>query len=190
MPVCLAAALVLAGPAARADPGGRPDPALLAALRAALAHKRPAGFRNRYAAEVWLLDMSHRLRPFVPDPRQRVKLLRAVHAAARRAGLTPELVLAVIQVESRFDRFAISPSGAEGLMQVMPFWLKRLHRPDADLFHVGTNLSVGCTILHYYLQKANGDLVTALSLYNGSYALGPAYARKVVHALNSRWYRQ
>ncbi|HYW93391.1 MAG TPA: transglycosylase SLT domain-containing protein [Gammaproteobacteria bacterium] len=174
---------------AAARPPEGPDPGLVRALRAALAND-PPGFRNRYAAEVWLMDMSHRLRPFVPDPKRRLKLLRLIHAEARRADLTPGLVLAVIQVESGFHRFAISSSGAEGLMQVMPFWLNRLHRPHANLFHPETNLRLGCAILHYYLEKAHGDLVEALTLYNGSYARGPAYARKVVHALNHRWYRQ
>ncbi|MGB1561211.1 MAG: lytic transglycosylase domain-containing protein [Sinimarinibacterium flocculans] len=146
-------------------------------------------FEHRFDAEVWLVDMSARLARFMPDEAARLELLRLVHSEARRAKLAPELVLAVIQVESYFDRYAISVAGAQGLMQIMPFWLDEIGRPDDNLFHVQTNLRMGCTILKFYLDKERGNLINALGRYNGS--LGRLdYPDKVIHALNQRWYRQ
>ena len=111
-----------------------------------------------------------------------------MHREARRANLAPELVLAVIDVESNFDRFAISWAGARGLMQVMPFWLDEIGRPDDNLFHVHTNLRMGCTILRYYLDREKGDLVKALARYNGSTGRR-VYSDKVLRRLQSKWYK-
>jgi soluble lytic murein transglycosylase-like protein len=144
-------------------------------------------FADHYEATVWLTDMSHRLRKRIPDPEFRIKLLKGVHREATRAGVQPELVLAVIEVESNFDQFAISVVGARGLMQVMPFWKKAIGRPDDNLFRMNTNLRYGCTILKYYLDKEKGNLTRALGRYNGS--LGKwKYPSKVYHALDRRWF--
>ena len=145
-------------------------------------------FADRYDAEVWLVDMSARLQRKVPNPVERLDMLRQVHREARRANLEPELVLAVIDVESNFDRFAISWAGARGLMQVMPFWLDEIGRPDDNLFHVHTNLRMGCTILRYYLDREKGDLVKALARYNGSTGRR-VYSDKVLRRLQSKWYK-
>jgi soluble lytic murein transglycosylase-like protein len=146
-------------------------------------------FEDRFDAEVWLLDMSNRLSKKIPDPEKRLKLLRQIHLEATRAKLHPELVLAVIDVESNFDRFAISKAGAQGLMQVMPFWLKEIGQPRDSLFNVNTNLRMGCTILKYYLKKEKGDLTRALARYNGS--LGSyRYTNKVFNMLNKRWFKR
>jgi soluble lytic murein transglycosylase-like protein len=179
------AAVALAGVAARAAPP--PDPELLALLRKAI--RDPRGFRDRFDAEVWLLDMSNRLRDRVPDPEQRLTILKAVHYEADRAGLFPGLVLALIQVESDFNPYAISDTGALGLMQVMPFWLKDIGRPDDSLFDIRTNLRLGCTILAYYRKKEHGDLRRALARYNGS-AGKHWYPDRVLNLLSRRWYRQ
>ena len=146
-------------------------------------------FADRFDAEVWLLDMSTRLSPYLADPAERLDILKAVHYEATRAQLNPELVLAVIDIESRFDRFAISRVGARGLMQVMPFWLKELNRPNDNLFDITTNLRMGCTILKYYLDKSEGDLRIALARYNGS--LGKRkYPDKIFTALSEKWFRR
>ena len=146
-------------------------------------------FADKFDAEVWLLDMSNRLKKKISQPEKRLKLLRQIHQEASRANLHPELVLAVIDVESNFDRFAISKAGAQGLMQVMPFWLKEIGQPRDSLFNVRTNLRMGCTILKYYLKKEKGDLTRALARYNGS--LGRyKYPNKVFKRLNERWYKQ
>jgi soluble lytic murein transglycosylase-like protein len=165
----------------------QPDPELRRLLEEAIADT--TGFVDRFDAEVWLLDMSTRMARFVKDRGERLAILKAVRGEALRAGLEPELVLAVVEVESHFDRFAISRSGALGLMQVMPFWLKEIGHPEANLFHIPTNLRLGCTILRYYLDREKGNLRRALAAYNGS--LGKLrYPNKVLAALNSHWFKQ
>jgi soluble lytic murein transglycosylase-like protein len=162
------------------------DPELLQRLSAAMAED--GGFVDRFEAEVWLADMSERLRPRISNEAERLDLLRMVHAEARRADLSPEMVLAVIQVESNFDRFAISVVGARGLMQIMPFWLNELGRPDDNLFDVHTNLRFGTTILRYYLDMEKGHESRALARYNGS--LGShKYPNLVFNALRERWHQ-
>lgn len=147
-----------------------------------------SSFKDRFDAEVWLLDMSNRLKKIMPDVRKRLKLLRQIHFEATRVKLHPELVLAVINVESNFNRFAISSAGAQGLMQVMPFWLKEIGKQNDNLFDIRTNLRMGCTILKYYINKEQGDLTRALARYNGS--LGKyKYPNKVFKLLNKRWYK-
>ena len=143
-------------------------------------------FRDRYDAEVWLVDMSGRLSRYVEDPQQRLNLLQAIHANASAANLPPELVLAVIEVESHFDRFAVSRAGAQGLMQVMPFWKDEIGRPDDNLTRNATNLEYGCRILQFYLQREQGRLRRALARYNGSVG-SSTYSDKVYRAWRGRW---
>lgn len=129
-------------------------------------------------ATTWLTAMSPRIAPFVKHPDQRHRLLRAVFRQARLNRLPPELVLAVIHTESTFDRFAISPVGAQGLMQVMPFWKHELGQPEDNLTAIDTNIRYGSTILAYYLRQEQGDLTRALARYNGRIS-STAYARRV-----------
>jgi len=143
-------------------------------------------FSDRFEAEVWLLDMSNRLRPFIEDPEARLLLLRQIHGAARRTGLPPELVLSVIEVESGFDRFAVSSAGAQGLMQVMPFWRKEIGRPDDNLTQNAINLEYGCRILQFYLEREGGHLHRALAAYNGSSG-SRRYSERVRGAWARRW---
>lgn len=165
----------------------RDDPELRRALLEAV--QDAGSFEDRFEAEVWLLDMASRLSRRLPDTEERLRLLKLVHYEANRAQLPPELVLAVIEVESNFDPWAISVAGAQGLMQVMPFWLKELGRPHDSLHHIETNLRFGCTILRHYLDIEKGDLKRALGRYNGS--LGRMeYPNRVLDALRARWYRQ
>ncbi|HED19464.1 MAG TPA: lytic transglycosylase domain-containing protein [Gammaproteobacteria bacterium] len=146
-------------------------------------------FEDRFHAEVWLTDMSQRLSHKVSDPQERLLILKTVHYEAGRADLPPEMVLALIDVESNFDHFAISYAGARGLMQVMPFWLDEIGRPNDDLFDIHTNLRMGCTILRHYLEREKGDRTKALARYNGS--VGKVwYPQRVYKALSRRWYRQ
>ena len=117
-----------------------------------------------------------------------MKILTLVHYEAKRAELEPELVLAVIEVESNFDRYAVSVAGALGLMQVMPFWVNEIGRPDDNLIRMETNLRYGCTILKHYLDKEKGDLRRALGRYNGS--LGKRkYPNKVIDKLTRKWFQ-
>lgn len=143
-------------------------------------------FEDRFDAEVWLVDMSARLSRFVSDPEARLELLRQIHASALRANLPPELVLSVIEVESHFNRFAISRVGAQGMMQVMPFWKDEIGRPDDNLTLNRTNFEYGCRILQFYLQREKGHLHRALAAYNGSSG-SRVYSDKVYLAWKSRW---
>ncbi|MEK6807380.1 MAG: lytic transglycosylase domain-containing protein [Pseudomonadota bacterium] len=176
--------------ASYASPTGDPDPELRVLLEKAIANAD--SFEDKYDAEVWLSDMSVRLQRHVPkalpDADARLQFLRLLHSEAQRARVQPELALAVIDVESRFNRHAISSAGAQGYMQIMPFWLKELKRSDASLFDARTNLRMGCTILRYYYDLERGDLVKALARYNGSYGRRE-YPDQVIRALNKRWYR-
>ena len=179
----LVAALLLPVAALAAE---RPDPELREILRKAA--NEVDTFPDRFDAEVWLTDMSRRLERQVRDPEERIELLTLVHYEASRVDLPPELILAVIEVESNFDRYAISVAGAIGLMQIMPFWLDEIGRPDDNLLHVDTNLRYGCTILRFYYDKEKGDLRRALGRYNGS--LGKRkYPNKVIGKLTGKWFK-
>ncbi|HHJ35440.1 MAG TPA: lytic transglycosylase domain-containing protein [Gammaproteobacteria bacterium] len=145
-------------------------------------------FDDRFHAEVWLLDMSNRLKPFVKDEKTRLSILKDIHREAKRAGLQPELVLALIEVESHFDSYAISKSGAQGMMQIMPFWLDEIGHADDNLIEVKTNLRMGCTILKYYMDMERNDLHKALARYNGSRG-SKIYSNKVLIALQNHWYQ-
>ena len=163
-----------------------PDPELREALR--VAASAADSFDDRFAAEVWLSDMSGRLERQVPDQEERMRILTRVHYEASIAELEPELVLAVIDVESNFDTYAVSVAGALGLMQIMPFWKDEIGRPDDNLIRLETNLRYGCTILKYYLNKEDGDLRRALGRYNGS--LGRRkYPNKVIDRLSGKWFQ-
>jgi len=182
-------ALVLAptGGVLAAYESQRDDPELRLALIEAI--QDSTTFVDRYDAEVWLVDMSTRLQRKVPDPATRVHLLKLVHYEATRVALPPELVLAVIDVESNFDPWAISSAGAQGLMQVMPFWLEELGRSHESLHRPEINLRLGCTILRYYLDMERGNLRAALARYNGSVGRSE-YTDRVLGALRVRWYRK
>lgn len=163
-----------------------PDPELREILREAI--NSADSFEDRYDAAVWLTDMSARLAQQVPNPDERMHILKRVHHEASKSGLPPNLVLAVIEVESNFDRWAVSVAGALGLMQVMPFWKDEIGRPGDNLNHIDTNVRYGCAILKFYLDKENGDYTRALGRYNGS--LGQRkYPNKVIDKLSSKWFQ-
>ena len=146
-------------------------------------------FDDRFAAEVWLVDMSNRLQRRMPNTDERLNFLKLVHREASRADLPPELVLAVIEVESNFDRFAISRVGAQGYMQIMSFWLDEIGQLEDNLFHARTNIRMGCTILRHYIDVEKGDLRKGLARYNGSTGLRH-YSDKVFNSLSRRWYKR
>lgn len=143
-------------------------------------------FASDTEGQVWMDDMSQRLAKRLPDATYRQEFLRSVHYEATRAGLDPQLVLGLIQVESGFKKYAVSNVGARGYMQVMPFWVKSIGNKDHNLFHLRLNLRYGCTILRHYLDIERGDLYRALGRYNGS--LGkPLYPNLVVGAWRKNW---
>jgi soluble lytic murein transglycosylase-like protein len=159
-----------------------------AALHAAIADRAvpTLNFRDPESGQRWLVEMSQRLEKRMPDRKQRTDFLKTVQYEATRAGLDPQLVLGLIEVESGFRKYAVSLAGARGYMQVMPFWVKLIGSPRDNLFHLRTNLRYGCVILRHYLTLENGDYFRALGRYNGS--LGRAEYPNAVHALwRGRW---
>jgi soluble lytic murein transglycosylase-like protein len=165
--VALAAAALLGSACARADQ--QLDPALRDVVARAIAQAQC--FTDQYDSAVWYTLMEPRLRPLVKDHSERLEILKQVYCETHRPGearLPPGLVMALIAVESRFDRWAVSGSGAVGLMQVMPFWPERLGMRRYELVHVAPNLRMGCAILRYYLGYEHNDVRKALARYNGS----------------------
>lgn len=165
---------------------------LSASVRAVLQHNvsdqaaPKLSFVSQYEADAWLNEMSRRLQKRMPDADYRTDFLTSVHYEATRAGLEPELVLGLIEVESGFNKYAVSRVGARGFMQVMPFWVKEIGTTEHNLFHLRLNLRYGCTILRHYLDMERGDLYRALGRYNGS--LGrPEYPNLVRAAWHKNW---
>ena len=170
---CITALVLLPSPS-RAD--RQTDPELRGVIAAAIEPSQC--FVDRYEQEVWFA--------YVKDPEERRLILHHVHCEARRVNVPPELVLAVMDVESRFDRYAVSYAGAVGLMQVMPFWPTQLGMGNEQLIRIPENVRMGTTILGYYLRKERGNYPRALQRYNGS--LGrPTYSDLVIDRLVSRW---
>ncbi|MDR2220057.1 MAG: lytic transglycosylase domain-containing protein [Methylobacillus sp.] len=143
-------------------------------------------FASKEKGKKWLDEMSHRLEKRIPKEKDRLDFLRTVHYEATRAGLDPQMVLGLIQVESGFKKYAISSAGARGYMQVMPFWVRSIGTPDQNLFNLRVNLRYGCTILRYYLDRENGNLYRALGRYNGSVGKA-AYPNAVLAAWKKHW---
>ncbi len=182
-PAILALLLAAALPAAaRAD--RQMDPELRGVLAEVL--EPTQCFEDRYEQAVWFAAMEPRLSRYVKDAQEREQILHHVHCEARRVDVPPELVLAVMDVESRFDRYAVSSAGAVGLMQVMPFWPRELGMSNEQLIRIADNVRMGTTILGYYLRKERGNYQRALQRYNGS--LGrPTYSDLVIDRLLARW---
>jgi len=165
---------------------------LSASVRAAL-HRSVADrasprltFASQAEGAAWLAEMSKRLAKQIPDDITRQDFLVTVQYEATRAGLDPQLVLGVIQVESNFRKYAVSKAGARGYMQVMPFWTKLIGNGEQNLFNLRTNLRYGCTILRHYLAIERGDTSRALARYNGT--LGKSrYPDNVLRAWTGNW---
>lgn len=137
-------------------------------------------------SKTWLATMSQRLEKFIPDPQERNEFLNTVLYEATRAGLDPQLVLSLIQVESGFKKYAVSKAGARGYMQIMPFWTDTIGTESHNLFHLRINLRYGCTILRHYLDIENGNYFRALGRYNGS--LNKAtYPEKIFNTWRKKW---
>jgi len=160
------------------------DPALLEKLADTLAANHEE--TDRFDAQVWLMASEQRLERYMDRHEDRLALLQLVYREAQRNKLDPDLVLAVMQVESAFNPYAVSRVGAQGLMQIMPFWRSHLGRSQDNLIQVETNVIYGTTILAHYLEVANGDLVDALARYNGSRGRLD-YPELVVTAWRKEW---
>ena len=178
--VATLAALLLGALASPAHADQQRDPALGPVVQRAISQAQC--FADRYDAAVWYTLMEPRLKRFVSDPAERLAILQQVYCETHRPGevkLPPGLVMAVMQVESDFDRWAVSRSGAVGLMQVMPYWPVRLGMKGYELVHVAPNIRMGCAILRFYLQYTRNDVRLALEKYNGSVG-HPEYPDRVL----------
>jgi soluble lytic murein transglycosylase-like protein len=184
MRTTLTALLLLCAPLA-AQGNQQLDPELEPLLREAL-KESDACFEDRFDREVFFTAMEPKLRKFVVDDEERTLILERVHCEAQRLRLPAGLVLALIEVESHFDRWAVSSNGAVGLMQVMPFWPQKLGMTNAQLVRIPQNIRMGCTILKFYLDRAKGDYTKALARYNGS-VNRRNYPDKVLTRLADRW---
>ena len=172
--------------------GGQREEAMSANVRASLQRAMAdtavtrTAFRNPADGAAWLKEMSRRLAKRMPDESERLEFLTTLHWEASRAGVDPQLMLGLIQVESGFRKYAVSPVGARGFTQVMPFWTRLIGTPDHNLFQLRTNLRYGALILRHYIDIERGDLFRALGRYNGS--LGrPEYPNLVVGAWKRHW---
>ena len=169
-PAALALLLCLCGffaPVARAD--AQRDPELRAVVAQAI--DGAECFPDKYDSAVWYTLMEPRLRRIVKDDAERLQILKTVYCETHRSEqqrLPPGLVLAVMDIESHFNRWAVSSAGAVGLMQVMPFWPEQLGMQRHQLTQVESNLRMGCAILRFYLARERNDVRKALARYNGS----------------------
>ena len=195
---CLAASVGAAGISllpSMAHAGGQLEEPLAdsvrTALSSAIANSAPpvpsfATTEARLSYLRWLGAMSDRLYSRKNDFNTRIEFLQTVWYETRRAGLDTSLMMGLIQVESAFRKFAVSPVGARGYTQVMPFWTRVIGDGDpGKLFHMQTNLRFGCVILRHYLDRERGDLFMALGRYNGSRGR-PPYPNAVFGA-QKRW---
>jgi soluble lytic murein transglycosylase-like protein len=179
---CLAAAL----PAGLAYADQQQDPGLKAVVQQAISQAEC--FTDHYDSAVWYTLMEPRLRRIVKDKEERLAILKQVYCETHRPGKTrlpPGLVMGVIDIESRFDRYAVSSAAAVGLMQVMPFWPERLGMRRYELVRVEPNIRMGCAILRFYLDYEHNDVRKALARYNGSIGRRD-YPDKVINAW-TRW---
>jgi soluble lytic murein transglycosylase-like protein len=183
--VALASQLALAGEQ-RYEPLAA---SVQAALSSAVADRASPHlvFESAGEGRSWLDDMSGRLARYVPDEQTRVAFLTTVQYESKRAGLDPQLVLGVIDTESKFRKHAVSRAGARGYMQVMPFWTGVIGSSEQNLFNLRTNLRYGCVILRHYLDMERGDMQRALARYNGSLGKKSGYADNVLRAWRVRW---
>ena len=184
--------VLLAGSSGLVLAGGQKEEALSERARASLQKSMAdtastkTAFQNPAEEKAWLAEMSKRLAKRIPDESERLEFLTTLHWEASRAGVDPQLMLGLIQVESGFRKYAVSPVGARGYTQVMPFWVRTIGTRDHNLFQLRTNLRYGALILRHYIDIERGDLYRALGRYNGS--LGrPEYPTLVVGAWKRHW---
>jgi soluble lytic murein transglycosylase-like protein len=182
--LCAVAGITLTASVAHADQ--QRDPELRGVVQKAIVAAEC--FTDHYDSAVWYTLMEPRLRSIVKEKDERLEILKEVYCETHRTGearLPPGLVMAVINVESRFDRWAVSSSAAVGLMQVMPFWPEQLGMRRYELVHIAPNIRMGCAILRFYLRYEHNDVRKALARYNGSIGRRD-YPDKVINTW-TRW---
>jgi soluble lytic murein transglycosylase-like protein len=172
-----------------AHAGAQQYEVLSASVRASLAravNDRSPIDESDLDTRAWVRAMTKRVLVRFPDEDAARHFLAIVRYEGMRSGLDPHLLLAVIDIESKFRKYAVSSAGARGLMQVMPFWVKEIGEPGHNLFQERLNLRYGCTILRHYLDRERGNMANALARYNGSLGKDD-YPARVLKALRERW---
>ena len=101
-----------------------------------------------------------------------------IHAAATEHGIDPLLIKAIIKAESNFDPTAVSPKGAQGLMQLMPATARDLQVTDP--FNPQENITGGTKYLRYLLDSYRWDVELSLAAYNA----GPGNVKGAVPNIN------
>ena len=96
----------------------------------------------------------------VPPP----EISATVHRVATASGVDPDLVMAIIEVESEFNTQAVSPRNAQGLMQLMPETAQQFH--VANTFDPLQNIRGGVAYLRWLMDRFSGDLKLVLAAYN------------------------
>lgn len=181
---CLRVLVLAAAVPALSFADGQTDPEIKSVVQKAITEGEC--FTDKYDAEVWYKLMEPRVRGYVKDKSERLEILRNVYCEARFHQLAPELVLAVIDVESAFNTWAVSSAGAQGLMQVMPFWPEQLGMKRHQLMKVQPNIRMGCAILKHYYDRERRDVRRALARYNGSVGRRE-YPDKVISRWTTKW---
>jgi soluble lytic murein transglycosylase-like protein len=108
--------------------------------------------------------------------RKEARIDRLVEEAARKYGVDPLLIHSVIRAESNYNPFAVSPKGAEGLMQLLPATARRFNVTNS--FDVGQNIDAGVRYLKH-LQDLFQDSQLALAAYNAGEGAVERYQRQV-----------
>jgi soluble lytic murein transglycosylase-like protein len=181
VPLVIAALSLAVALPSRAD--AQRDPELKAIVANAITSAEC--FPDKFESAVWYTLMEPKLHNLVFDAGERMRILKTAFCEAHRPGeqrLPPGLIMAVMDVESRFDRWAVSSAGAVGLMQVMPFWPGELGMKRHQLTQIEANMRMGCAILRFYLRREHNDVRKALARYNGSIG-----RRKYPDQVVNRW---
>lgn len=121
---------------------------------------------QRLAYLRWLSRQSLKITKWLPEIQTREEFLQTVWYESNRAGLDPDLVLALIQTLSKYQKFNISKVGSRGYMQILPKWVKIIGDGDVGkLFHMQTNLRFGCVLLRHYADLNKGIQNATLNDY-------------------------
>jgi len=130
-------------------------------------HKPTLDEESQGKREAWVSQISPKIMAYERSEHDAKTIAHWVWTYTQQHRLNPELILALITIESRFDPFATSSVGARGLMQIMPFWKKELGSEQDNLYDVATNIRYGCAILKHYIDRYHSER-QALAAYNGS----------------------